>query len=481
MVKPAPAPCARTGWWAQGELSSPLDALRGVLLRAEVKARWSAFAPVLVHQGTAGWRSPGFTGEPVCLHSGDDLGPTSPSGFDILVASGQAAGQGKKVAAALGELGTELVAVAPGPDWGLEPEAANIGPPFGVPEPTLLAARHFARPMLDSRAAYLRVVEGLPRHYVLVEGSLLGGGRRPWHGPEPLELALSKLGQRARGAGDHRPAEVVALAPQEWSADPEVAGVLRSRRAEAYQAAHLAEDWPGDPERPRLPLRVESPLDLAAAVAGAGAVVAESGALMALAWALGVPHAAIGPEGSAASDFAAWTGDASALVDGPAGLEATTDNIFARGGRPLGLKRLEATVDQALDQATANLQGTAAKLSGTDGQPPTRSALEARLAELSTANDALRQRLAIERQRFGERSLLLEQAASTTVESAIKAYRGQDVIVRRQLEEALREMRRLQDETAVQQAELRDIHGTKAWQVLMPARQAYGRLRRLGR
>ena len=80
-------------------------------------------------------------------------------------------------------------------------------------------------------------------------------------------------------------------------------------------------------------------------------MVAHSGAMLALAWALGVPHVALGPEESPPSAFAAWTGDASALAADPAEIVATIPNIFARTGRPPGFKRLEATLDQALDES----------------------------------------------------------------------------------------------------------------------------------
>jgi hypothetical protein len=221
-------------------------------------------------------------------------------------------------------------------------------------------------------------------------------------------------------------------------------------------------------------------LDLAAAVANAGAVVARSGALMALAWALGIPHVAIAEEGTPASDFAAWTGDTGAVVAGPSGLAMTVDNIFARRGRPPGLNRLEATLDQSLDQAAMNLEEAASKL-GDMGEGRSPAAAEARLAEVAAANDALRQRLAAERQRFGERAALLEKAAETSVEAAIRASRGQDLVLRRQLEETEREMRRLQEETAVQRAELRAIYATRAWKTLTPAREFYGRVRKMGR
>ncbi|MGA3220522.1 MAG: hypothetical protein ABSE77_15810, partial [Acidimicrobiales bacterium] len=243
------------------------------------------------------------------------------------------------------------------------------------------------------------------------------------------------------------------------------------------EGRHQPEDWPGDPERPRLGLRVTNSLDLAAAVAGAEAVVARSGALMALAWALGTPHVALAGEDSPASHFAAWTGDASALAPDGAGLVATIDNIFARRGRPPGLKRLEATLDQSLDDAAANLVRVAAA-TGPDGPEGARSAAawQERAQELEAVNEALRQRLAVERLRFGERSALLEHAANTSVESAIKAVHGQDVIVRRRLEQTEKEMKRLQEETALQQAELRAIHASLTMRALAPARAWYERV-----
>ena len=107
--------------------------------------------------------------------------------------------------------------------------------------------------------------------------------------------------------------------------------------------------------------------------------------------------------------------------------------------------------------------------------------MEARLQELQAVNEALRQRLGAERLRFGERAALLEKAANTSVESAIKAVHGQDLIVRRRLEVMEKELRRLQEETAVQQAELRAIHGTATMRVLAPARGFYDRLRKAPR
>ncbi len=82
----------------------------------------------------------------------------------------------------------------------------------------------------------------------------------------------------------------------------------------------------------------------------------------------------------------------------------------------------------------------------------------------------------MERLRFGERSALLERAANTSVESAIKAVHGQDVIVRRRLEQTEKEMKRLQEETAVQQAELRAIHASLTMRAFAPARAWYERV-----
>ena len=147
------------------------------------------------------------------------------------------------------------------------------------------------------------------------------------------------------------PAEVVWLSPGALVEDPKAESALRERRAEDEEGRYQPEDWPGNPWRPQPELRVTNPVDVAAAVAAAGVVVAHSGALMALAWALGVPHVALGPEESAPSAFAAWTGDASALAADPGEIVATIPNIFARTGKPPGFKRLEATLDQALDES----------------------------------------------------------------------------------------------------------------------------------
>ena len=53
--------------------------------------------------------------------------------------------------------------------------------------------------------------------------------------------------------------------------------------------------------------------------------------------------------------------------------------------------------------------------------------------------------------------------------------------MRRRLEVAEKEMRRLQEETAEQQAELRAIHGTKTMRALVPRACFYERLRKAPR
>jgi hypothetical protein len=481
----------RVGWWAGPEPSSPLAALTGSLLRAEIAARCPGLRPVLMYGAPASWSDPGFTGEPVARPPVPDLGGSASAALDILVASGAAEPGGAKISHALAESGTVTVAVGPDESWGQDPHL-SVGPPFAMPEPAVLAARHFPPSLLDARCAYLRVVEGLPARYVLVEGSLLDeqapgdapdagpfDGPIAGSGPQDLELALRKL---AGAAGTGPRTEVVRLAPGPLTAeDPAVEEVLRQRRAETEEGRYQAEDWPGYPGRARLPLRVTSPVDLTAAVWGAEAVVSASGALMSLAWALGVPHIALAAEDSPAGNFAAWTGDRSSVADGPREMVAATDNIFARRGRPPGLKRLEATLDQSLDEAAYNLEKAAAGLAA-DGRGRSGGVSDReRVQELEAVNAGLRLRLASERLRFGERAMLLEKTAHTTVESAIKAVHGQDVIVRRRLEQTEKEMRRLQEETALQQAELREIHGSLAMRALLPAREWYGRLRKADR
>ena len=321
----------RVGWWAGGEPADPLAALTGSLLRAEIRARCPGLSPVLVHGAMVGWAEPGFTGEPAAVHLTSD-GPGEPLvALSVLVLSGGPEPGGSKIARALTETGAATVAIAPEEGWGLEP-SASVGPPFAVPEPVLLAARHLSRHSLDARGAFLRVVEGLPRHYVLVEGCLLDGPGE--QGAEDLELALVRL---ARAAGGDRPAEVVKLVSGPLAADyPGPDALLVARRAETEEGRHQPEDWEGDPDRPRMALRVANPVDLAAVVAGAEAVVARTGALMALAWALGTPHVAVAGEDSPASNFAAWTGDASALAQDGAAIVAGIDNIFARRAGPAG-------------------------------------------------------------------------------------------------------------------------------------------------
>src|SRR5579875_1802342 len=310
MAQVGAPPGRRVGWWAGAEPADPLAALTGWLLRREVQARVAGVVPVLVHGGPVSWADPGFTGE-LALLKLDWPAPAGPP-LDVLVASGTPEPGGPKLAQALTEAGTPAVAVAPAGEWGFQ-EAQSVGPPFAVPEPALLAARHLPGNLLEARRAFLRVVEGLPRRYVLVDPCLLSSGQ-----PAPdFSLALAALAQRAGGAD--RPAPLVRLSPGPLALeDPEVEGFLRRRRAEAEEARAQPEDWQGYLGGELFPLRVTSPVDLAAAVAGAGAVVAGSAALMALAWALGAPHVAVGPEGGPASNFAAWTGDASALAAGPA-------------------------------------------------------------------------------------------------------------------------------------------------------------------
>jgi hypothetical protein len=448
-----------------------MAALTGWILRQEVASRCPGLSPLLVLGGPASWSAPGFTGEPVALQA--EGGSPAGAGLDVFVASGAPEPAGPKLAQSLAEAGVLCVALAPRPEWGLG-ERVSVGPPFALPEPAVLAARHLPRPLLEARRAYLRVVEGLPASYVLVEGSLLARD-----GEDPgLERALARV---AREAGSDRPAEVVRLAPGPLCTDDlEVEAALRKRRAVVEEGRYQPEDWAGDRGWEPWPLRVTSPFDLAAAVAGAGAVVAESAPLMALAWALGAAHVAIAPAESPASDFAAWTGDSSALAEGPAEVVATLDNMFARRGAPPGLKRLEATLDQALDEAVPDLEKGVAEAAAGLGGAGREASAEERLHELQAANEALRLRMAAERLRFGERAALLEQTAHTTVESAIKAVHGQDVMLRRRLEETEKEMRRLQEETAVQQAELRAIHQTLSWRALASLRQWYGKAGKVG-
>ncbi len=461
-------PGLRVGWWAEPELVSPLDALCGSLLRAELACRCPGLRPVLIGGRVPSATMAGFGGDPWSA-----VGVQALPSLDVMVLSGSAEPGGPKAAERLSGAGASAVAVAPRLEWGQD-ERLTVGAPFGVPEPTLLAARHLPRALLDARLAYLRVVEGLPRWYVLVEeGVLEGPDGAPAEDQEDLALALAQLARRA-GAGEGRPAEVVVAMPGPLGDDPTVEQLLAQRRSEVEEGRFQPEDWQGNPGRPQAVLRVTNPVDLAAAVAGAGAVVARTGSFMAMAWALGTPHVALGQEGSSPSDFAAWTGDASALATSASEVVATMDSIFARRGEPPGLRRLEATLDQSMDEAAERLLAVAELAVGA----PSRAAevaLEERVRELETANEALRSRLADERLRFGERAALLEKAADTSVESAIKAVHGQDVVIRRRLEETEREMRRLQEETAVQQAELRAIHASFAMRALTPARELYGR------
>jgi hypothetical protein len=465
---------------------------------------------VLVYSERPSWVAPGFTGEVFLTCPAQDLAVrkgAGPAPLDVFVASGSAEAGGPLTAQRLAGAGTETVAVAPDAGWELEPRL-SVGPPFGVPEPVLLAARHLSHVELEERCAYLRVVEGLPKRYVLVEGSLLGSDEGPVAGgsagrpaagtggpgindqAERVDLAMA-LQELADVCLKASPAnlpptaggrvEIVRLGWGPLTADgPDVEDALRQRRAETEEGRYQPEDWPGYGEPPSPAFRATSPFDVAAAVAGADAVVAASGALLALAWALGVPHVALGPEGSPADAFVAWTGDASALVQEPSELLAATGHILARRGTPPGLKRLEATVDQSLDEAAAvlgKIMEQSAAVAGADGDSGA-SLLATRTQELQAVNEALRQRMAVERRRFGERSALLEKTANTNVQAAIKAVHGQDVITRRRLEVTEREMHRLQEETAVQQAELRALHATMTMRLLAPARQYYGRLKK---
>ena len=475
----------RVAWWAGTEAHDPLAALTGSFLRVELQSRCPGLAPFLVYGNEALWSDPGFTGEPAARCPAGGLSREYSNAVDVFVASGSPDGGGTEMAQALADAGMPTVAVAPQEGWGLEAHR-SVGSPFAVPEPVLLAPRHLPRSLLEARAAHLRVVEGLPEHYVLVEGSVLSsddsGSPANTGVPADLDLALSRLADGA--GGDGRRAEVVWLAPGPIGDDPKAEAALRERRAEMEEGRYQPEDWPGHPWRPQPELRITSPVDVAAAVAAAGAVVAHSGAMLAIAWALGVPHVALGPEESPPSAFAAWTGDASALAADPAQIIATIPNIFARTGRPPGFKRLEATLDQSLDESAEILKKTAADTSASrtgsrhGGAGLAGASLDARLHELQAVNEALRERLAAERLRFGERAAQLEKAANTSVEAAIKAVHGQDLIVRRRLEIAEKELRRLQEETAEQQAELRALHGTMTMRVLGPAREAYERMRK---
>ncbi|HET9058669.1 MAG TPA: hypothetical protein VFN61_02015 [Acidimicrobiales bacterium] len=470
----------RVGWWAGGEVWSPLAALWGGLVRGEVTGRLPALRPVLVTGpgGAQDWTAPGFTGEPIVEVALDGEGL---SGFDVFVTAGWAEPDGTKMAEAMREAGASVMPVIPCEDWGGVP-GLSVGPPFAVPEPALLARRYLSPALLGARNAYLRVAEGLPGGYVLLEEGAFGAAA----GAEAdLRAALDRLAERgAKERGEDRPLQVVHLLGGAFAVEePDTDELMVRRRAVDEEARFQPEDWVppaelGRPGRPELVLRVTNGLDMAAAVSGAAVVVARSGALMALAYALGVPHVALGEEGSGPSNFAAWTGDASALAQSPAQIVATIDNIFARRGRPPGLERLEATLDQALDEAASGLKRAMTELATGVRRRPAELPPEQRLRELEAANEALRRRLAAERLRFGERAALMEKAANTSVESAIKAVHGQDVVVRRRLEQTEREMRRLQEETAVQQAELRAIYATRTMKVLAPARQWYGRIAR---
>ena len=111
-----------------------------------------------------------------CAPPGPGLGRRDGLPFDLFVQSGTADGGGSSTVEALVEVGVQAVPVAPHESWGLEPHQ-SVGSPFAVPEPVLLTARHVPSSTLAARGAYLRVVEGLPLQYVLVEGSLWDNGR----------------------------------------------------------------------------------------------------------------------------------------------------------------------------------------------------------------------------------------------------------------------------------------------------------------
>ena len=125
----------RVGWWAGTEAKDPLAALSGSLLRAEMGSRCPGLSLVLVSGAERSWSDPGFTGEPVAE---GDRGQA----IDVFVASGSSEGRGAELAQVLAEAGIPGVAIAPEEDWGLEPHR-SVGSPFAIPEPALLAPRHF--------------------------------------------------------------------------------------------------------------------------------------------------------------------------------------------------------------------------------------------------------------------------------------------------------------------------------------------------
>ena len=208
---------------------------------------------VLVSGAERSWSDPGFTGEPVAEGERGQA-------IDVFVACGSSEGRGAKLAQVLAEAGIPGVAIAPEEDRGLEPHR-SVGSPFAIPEPALLAPRHFPRSVLDGHAAYFRVVEGLPDCYVLVERSVLSTDDGAV--PADLELALRRL---AEGAWRRARAEVVWLSPGSLAEDPQLESTLRERRAETEEGRYQPEDWPGHPWRHKPELRVTNPLDVAAAV-----------------------------------------------------------------------------------------------------------------------------------------------------------------------------------------------------------------------
>jgi hypothetical protein len=170
------------------------------------------------------------------------------------------------------------------------------------------------------------------------------------------------------------------------------------------------------------------------------------------------------------------TGGPGAVVAGLAELVATMRNVVAQRGCHPGLKRLEAILDQSVDEATSNMETRAAEVAATGRPGTTGASRQELLHRLEAVNEALRSRLPVERARFGDRAALLEGAAHTAVESAIKAVHGRDVIARCRLEEAEKVIRRWQEETADQQIEPRAIYANRTMQAVVPVRQLDARL-----
>ena len=196
---------------------------------------------------------------------------------------------------------------------------------------------------------------------------------------------------------------MVWLSPGALVEDPKAESALRERRAEDEEGRYQPEDWPGNPWRPQPGLRVTNPVDVAAAVASRGRRGGSQRRLDGPRLGARRPPCRPGPEESAPSAFAAWTGDASALAADPGEIVATIPNIFARTGKPPGFKRLEATLDQALDESAETLKKRSRRFRRTGREGRVRAPLwKPRLHELQAVNHAaLRQRLAAERLRFG--------------------------------------------------------------------------------